>query len=51
MLLLSIGRASMHVAPEPQTRMLLTAAKMTFIWIYIFKVLDLFEVVMTCGYR
>jgi len=43
----------MLVAPEPQIRaeMLLTAAKITFIWIYIFEVVDLFEVAMTCVYR
>ena len=43
----------MLVAPEPQIRaeMLLTAAKITLIWIYIFEVVDLFEVAMTCVYR
>lgn len=43
----------MLVAPEPQIRaeMMLTAAKITFIWIYIFEAVDLFEVAMTYVYR
>jgi hypothetical protein len=47
------GQSSMVVAPEPQisAEMLLTVTKITFIWIYIFEAVDLFEVTMTYVYR